>query len=530
MKVRGLLFDTRSIQKYIFSGNKLKTNIGASYIVERLFEDVLCKEILEKKLKNFVQSQEPQRNFTVDVDSWEKSELVTEQLPTDCYVAYIGGGNALVLFSAEGADYRPETVKLFSKELLVLYPGVRIGAALGELSLDKEQFSLDLSELYKTLKDNQNCVSPNISIFDTGLTVPCETNGEVANYWYKENGQARIISQESFSKIDNSKLANETLQSEFSDVLENYEFPMELDDMGQEKHVVGRNVGGNDIAIVHIDGNNMGLRFRACKTLTDRSKLSKKVANKTKLAFKKLLSIIVDDKKKLELEGGRSNHKIPLRPLILGGDDITFVCNAQYVLKYTRLFMNFMKEELEPEDISIDTCAGIAILPTSYPFFRGYELAEQLCAVAKSESRNYKGSSWLDFALLHGEQAPELEQIRLQEYTANLGNMHFGPYIVNGIESNDPRHIDNLLQCIARFNQWKFSDNPAVSYGKVKELRFVLQKDEHEIQRYLELLGDSKSLLAVNNWESYEEKLWFEGKTPYVDAIELMDYAVGMED
>lgn len=32
--VRALLFDTRSIQKYIFSGNRLKTNIGASYIVD----------------------------------------------------------------------------------------------------------------------------------------------------------------------------------------------------------------------------------------------------------------------------------------------------------------------------------------------------------------------------------------------------------------------------------------------------------------------------------------------------------------
>ena len=36
-----LLFDTRSIQRYIYSGDRLRTNVGASYIVDRLFFDVL---------------------------------------------------------------------------------------------------------------------------------------------------------------------------------------------------------------------------------------------------------------------------------------------------------------------------------------------------------------------------------------------------------------------------------------------------------------------------------------------------------
>ena len=43
MKVKSLLFDTRSIQRYIFSGNRLRTNIGASYIVDHLFDEVLAK-------------------------------------------------------------------------------------------------------------------------------------------------------------------------------------------------------------------------------------------------------------------------------------------------------------------------------------------------------------------------------------------------------------------------------------------------------------------------------------------------------
>ena len=47
MKVAALLMDTRSIQKYIFSGTTLRTNIGASYIVEQLFQNDLVKKVLK---------------------------------------------------------------------------------------------------------------------------------------------------------------------------------------------------------------------------------------------------------------------------------------------------------------------------------------------------------------------------------------------------------------------------------------------------------------------------------------------------
>ncbi len=51
-KLRALLFDTRSIQRYIYFGNLLKTNIGASYIVDRVFYDVLIGEVLRRSSKS----------------------------------------------------------------------------------------------------------------------------------------------------------------------------------------------------------------------------------------------------------------------------------------------------------------------------------------------------------------------------------------------------------------------------------------------------------------------------------------------
>ena len=84
---RAILFDTQSIQKYIFSDNRLKTNIGASYIVSHVFEDILLGEVLLPG-KWGIQ--------TIDAQSWKKgTDIPTTLGEGSCYVAYIGGGNAL---------------------------------------------------------------------------------------------------------------------------------------------------------------------------------------------------------------------------------------------------------------------------------------------------------------------------------------------------------------------------------------------------------------------------------------------------
>ena len=105
---------------------------------------------------------------------------------------------------------------------------------------------------------------------------------------------------------------------------------------------------------------------------------------------------------------------LPIRPIIVGGDDITFVCNARIAVQVAHYLMQELLSD--KNGLSISSCAGIAVIPTSYPFFRGYQMAEQLCDSAKSKMRTYNKdnevseSCWMDFAFLHGETAPTLEQ------------------------------------------------------------------------------------------------------------------------
>ena len=238
-------------------------------------------------------------------------------------------------------------------------------------------------------------------------------------------------------------------------------------------------------------------------------------------------------------------NDLPIRPLIIGGDDVTFFCPAKTAILFTKTLMeNLFADTPEdaPEHLTekisrhMDACAGIAILPTKYPFFRGYELAEQLCDAAKKSMRelaqsqkdsanDLRGSSWLDFAILHGEQAPTLEQIRSTEYRGARGrNLHFGAYLVCG-EGDNAHRLDKLLSCTTQFLEGKKKNPPLMANNKIKELRGVLQRGQDDARKFLrQLRHQGQNLPTVSGWENFKANLWHEGTTPYVDAIELMDF------
>ena len=591
MNVKAILLDTQSIQKYIFSGTKLKTNVGASYIVDRVFEDVLVRDILESESIKKLGIQK------VNCTGWESENtpdsveavVKAKALPEDGYAAYIGGGNALILFKEEVAGENNSNLKRivqeFTSTLLCKYPGLKIGAAIGDIQLDEENFSASISAMYQQLQQNKQKIHPVVNVPMTGHTLPCAVNGESANAYMKGGvtpGGPQFISHEVLAKTKMAEEANKKLADDYSDALHKvaqYQFPQEFDNLGSQE-------GDNYLAIVHIDGNSMGERFNDCKTLADRTKLSRTVATITKKAFHKIVELAASISPAEYLAEGidveSSAHPyLPMRPIIIGGDDVTFVCHARLAVVLAQAFMKELetlsrtklkklkkdkkdkKNKKDTKDTAIYSCAGIAILNASYPFFRGYELAEQMCAKAKENARN-KPASWLDFIILHGEQAPTVNQIREQEYTSvKGGQLHFGPYIASDTmlskrgnlmqveDSEDTRCIlSNMFELVNKFNQ--LIDSRKMGRNKVKGLRYVLQGSDHMIHDYITKLAykecdnsleisdkekDKIKLPAVKHWVDYAIYGWESGytessnkveymkcKTPYIDAIEMMEY------
>ena len=84
------MYDVRGIQDYIFRTSKMKDAIGASHIVERLFENALGEAVKKLGLKAEL--------------SWadDNGPLIYEDSSeADVKVMYIGGGNAVVVCDSE---------------------------------------------------------------------------------------------------------------------------------------------------------------------------------------------------------------------------------------------------------------------------------------------------------------------------------------------------------------------------------------------------------------------------------------------
>lgn len=519
---RALLVDTRSIQRYIFAGSRLKMSVGASFLVSSLYEEVLFPLLSREAAGGF------------DVSAPFAPERIA---PDGAALAYEGGGNALVVFDASFSEARlKEIVTRFTAELLIKRPGLHVGAAVGTITLGEAAAEREtVDALFKKLKLNQATVFPQVSVPRTGLTLICPETGETANFYdgSHELGKGQLfLSQEMAAKGRAARRSTEALMELYPDITSRFAFPMDFDDLGQRRTE-------SDIAIVHIDGNNMGQKFRG-KDLRARALLSRELKEKTAAAFGKVLALAASEYDSydsfLTLGVDRETKKpfLPIRPIIIGGDDVTFVCAGRLALRYAECFMKNMlewapKSVKSEEARRVDCCAGVAFLKTSYPFFRGYRLAEELCDAAKAKMREHGAGVWLDFAILHGEQPPTLEGLRASEYQGRRGSLHFGPYEL--FSDAKSKNVHQLRYLLAAVHEFKGSCMP---HGKAKELRLVLSLGEREMQLFLKQLERMDSLdekisyrlPQVEAWaayESFENACWRRGETPYVDAIELMD-------
>ena len=556
-KVGAILLDTRSIQKYVFASNKLKTNAGASYLVDSIFSDLMENRVL----KDYKMSRSEK--------AWDKVKSI--QLfadggsAYDCEIVYIGGGNMFILVNAKEGQSDDDIkaackdiVKKWSRLMLEYIPGVKTGAAVDVLVLKEtepealsKELNTQLSEkMYKQLKENQNTVLPQVDLPYTGLTLECDISGKTANVIDHTSGSSRWISAEVEAKIDAFKFAQDKLNKQYSEILnadgQKYEFAGEFDKLGYKD-------GESYICVIHIDGNNMGLKFGSCEGLQERKDLSIRVADKVNDAFSKLLKSIVEEYPSYEnyldcknLEDEEHGKKIlPIRPIIIGGDDVTFVCPGRLGLTYAERYIKAANEGKLLNDVQykrmcsknkgvsmsqqMSCCGGIAIVPAKYPFFRAYELAEQLCGIAKQKSRE-TDNSLIDFAILHGDMYSSIENLRRDQYEGVEGGLHYGPYsIIN--ECKDKSHIEDLFALMQKLKD-------KVPENKIKKLREVLTQDEHSIIRYLELSDKLKDIItaesdgADNTAKAFWQKKKDEDrlKTRYIDAIEIIDFMPKADD
>ncbi|MCG2738057.1 MAG: hypothetical protein L6265_12030 [Thermoplasmatales archaeon] len=511
MKITAVFLEVASIQQYVFGSNKLKENLGASYLVENIFKDNLKTAFERISLK-------------LDLNEWLKNpdQIHICEQGIEAEIGYIGGGNALLLFKEN--DFAVKLARQWSKNLLIETPGLVPSIAISDLECaalsDSVNFQLEMDELLNKLRINKNNYQPQTALPRHGITAECSHTGLSAECYDKDD--KTYISSVAGSKIANAENAKKEMNFRFRDVLKDeFDFPDKLDKLGQKE-------GDNHISIVHIDGNSMGSRFRDCKTLMEIRHLSRAVSNATESSFKDMLNEMIQKYDYLMKNFELPDNMLPIRPIIMGGDDVTFVSHGKLGIYLAEIFMKSFSKKTVSDNKPISSCAGIAITKTKYPFFRGYELAEDLCSQAKKRYREEKdkNSSWLDFHIAYGGFSGSIEEIRNKNFKVSEGNLCLRPYRVEG--GDDYR---NFSECIDGSRYLKISGTKWPN-SKLAELRAVLGQGIPAIEMFIkEMEYRDRELPVIKTISECKKRGWTYVKTdgqvkvtPYFDMLELMEF------
>jgi len=506
-----VLLDTASIQNYIFQSNKLRENLGASFLVEEIYRTHLACALCAVTGRTSAEE-------SAHLESWKtaKSEALDCTKAVD--IGYIGGGNALLFFQAEKLAHK--FVEEWTKILLIHASTLTTAVATSPFPQEPQKFSESLKALFIQLERNKAEHSPITSLPRHGITAECMHSGSSTEIYTALSEE--YVSAGVYARIEAANASKNALEKKYEKILRNrLWFTNELEELG------GKPTEDSHIAIVHIDGNDIGERFKKTETLKERRTLSKTVHEATENAFGGLVNVAVEKYDAIMQSLGHTPESniykrniLPIRPIILGGDDVTFVCDGKLGIYFAKLFI----EAFENADKNSTACAGVAIIKTKYPFYRGVKLADELCSNAKTIRKEKNSSaSFLDFHISLGGIAGTLPEMRKTHFQAPQGSLLYRPFKIGLKEPSDELSLETFLQ-----KAWQLQHTHGgkinLPNNKINELSEVLTLSKDAGQKFVqELKYRGRKLPEIEGYH-YHETLFQNDATPYFDMIEILRF------
>lgn len=449
--------EVQGIQNFILESSKLREIAGGSEFVEQICTSKF-QTIFNYKPNNLIQGAAGIIRYLFEED--EKSEL-------------------------------EKVVKGFPYEIQKQAPGITISQAVvkieGELTPDH------ISDLILKLDAQRN--NPQLSF----LAAPMIAERS------RTNGQTAISKDHSDYLSQQQKLKRDIIGS--SDTLAiKLDLNKESLPSGDLDEISGSGKNKDQwLAVIHADGNSLGKLILKANTELIKNKgdvkafyslFSKNLNDATIKAARGATLAVLSTEISSKEKGG--DDKIPIRPVVLGGDDFTVIIKGKYALRFAHKFIELFENETKTlvyeavlknygdfHEFSegLTTCAGIAYIKPNYPFHYAADLAEQLCKAAKSKSKAINqdcAPSSLMFHQVHSSFIGEWEEIVKRELTVPAGSFVGGPYFFKQQNSKTISKLQTWTDAISQKDSIKsqirsliteYIDNPGGAQQYEKRLR-----------------------------------------------------------
>lgn len=496
--------DVQGVQRYVFASNRLRDAVASSWLVH-----------------------------------WATgTQGALEASSGDVLLA--SGGNATLRFAKE--QLAKDFVTRLTRELHEKAPGLEVVVAHrpyaeGELAAALRLLQTDLAKS----KLERRPSAPQLGL---SVTARCRVSGLPATAEDEADPGTLLSAMVSRWRQQGVRKEAKARWDHFLDTKQ-FEFPAELDDMGRTRGDTSL------IGVVHIDGNSIGERIRewlAAAVHQGRSDddVQKELGTWSSAlddVGRRALRAVCDrvmgaiDTEKASIKGAvpnlgfdlrRSEGQqifVPLRPVLLGGDDLTFLCDGRIALDLAQTALDCFTGDL-PSLGSISACAGVAVVAAHSPFDRAYDLAEALCGNAKARRRERgDAGNWIDWHVGDPRPGEGIAGMRKRAYSQPIGQVALEltcrPYRV-GSDLDETETWRWLAGTVLGTGPAGFRGAWAQHRNKVKELLSLVREGPDGVGR------------ARGGWTAADGLRWpaaidetngFLGavRTPLLDAIELLD-------
>jgi hypothetical protein len=388
MKYKGqglALFGTGSLQPYLFRDNKMKHNRHASVLVA----DALAAAAAQHK------------EGTI----------------------YTGGGHSTVLFPDRETAER--AIREWSLKHLREMPGMPLVAACtvveGSLKPAYEEACRKFARA-----GNRAPLTP----FRPAMPVvrECTITGQAATHAVRIDGVRSYVSHEASVK----RKARERNREDYG-VVDGKRWAW-----AEDLNSLGTPVGASQLLLAHPDLNGAGKVF-AEENLPDEDEAFlealRERSNALTIALRDTMRSLVqeiasraeqwNDQRRLKLKENRSGvRQFPFLPLVAEADEATFIVPARIGFGAVEFFLRTIEQKANANlraagwNEPINACAGVLVMPRSFPFSRAYDLVTALCSNAKRKRRDDQSEeSYLDFHVIMEGATGDIEHARRESYT-----------------------------------------------------------------------------------------------------------------
>ncbi|MCS7001242.1 MAG: hypothetical protein NZ518_00180 [Dehalococcoidia bacterium] len=541
-----LAVDAAGIQSYIFGSNRLQENVGASFLVKQVTEDWAYaaldalrpgRALDTKHLPN-----EAPKDWITRQPRIEDDEKVCAE------VLYAGGGKFVALF--RNSDLAKRFGTALSTIVLAHAPGLQLQVFAKPWPWSDTGLGKAVGEMLKEMGTARGSFPVSAPLAGLGVTRFCASTGLPA----VAKDDDDFVSAEVKAKRDATNRANEWLRQTIpipSKLKHTFEYTNDFDRLGRTRGEQSY------IAVVHADGNGIGdvitsISNRGAGSSRDYiaamrqfSETLKEVSTEAiQQVVNDLINAIVEDEETrrptlkapassrvadLELYGDRdaSNYFLPIRPIVFGGDDTTFVCDGRLGLalatRYLTAFATAAQDKQSKlQNKRLTACAGVAIVKTRYPFARAYELSEELTDSAKKRRRKVGDAAKhgaLDWHISASGVNETLEELREREYHVTAGWLTNRPVTLGESDERSARRWETIDRLTRTFQtDWSEKRN------KAKGLRDALRGGPEAVKQFVTVYEQTK-LPPMDGARDG----WLDGACYLYDALELMDLYLPVE-